>query len=275
MAGAKKFAPSNRKLKKAREDGDVAKSRMLTAAAALTACSCWVCLDRSAISQLQNLIIRCLSASEDFHTNTMLVSLDEVWHLLARLLLPSIAAAALGALVAELLQVGVVVSWKSLTFRWSRLSFVAGFKRLLGVRTSESEGVNLGMLSEFAKLSGAMAILVMVWSYCFWGVFALVPATDFAEAVDVWRAIILVVRSSVVPVIVSIGLLGVMGFLSARKKRLERLQMDFQELKQELHESEGNPEIRSLRKQLHRELSLHSIVEGVRKAQVVVVNREH
>ena len=47
------------------------------------------------------------------------------------------------------------------------------------------------------------------------------------------------------------------------------------EVREEYKETEGNPLHKSLRRQMHREILLQSIMEAVRRANVVVVNPTH
>ena len=72
---------------------------------------------------------------------------------------------------------------------------------------------------------------------------------------------------------VAVVILGVVDSLEQRRRRRERLKMDREELKKEFRESEGDPELMGLRKQMHRELLMTGMLQSVRKAKVVVVDR--
>jgi len=55
----------------------------------------------------------------------------------------------------------------------------------------------------------------------------------------------------------------------------KRLRMTKQEVKREHRETEGDPQHKSERQRLHRELVEHQMLESVRRASVVVINPTH
>src|SRR5690606_22312962 len=73
---------------------------------------------------------------------------------------------------------------------------------------------------------------------------------------------------------VYIALSGVDYFFQKRQ-HIKQLRMSKDEVKREYKESEGNPEIKGKRKQLHQELMNSTSVEQTRKASVVVTNPTH
>ena len=50
--------------------------------------------------------------------------------------------------------------------------------------------------------------------------------------------------------------------------------MNASEYKQEMKESEGDPQLKGLRKQLHQEIALKNMLEGVKRSKVVIIGRE-
>lgn len=69
--------------------------------------------------------------------------------------------------------------------------------------------------------------------------------------------------------------LAVIDYLIQRWLYLAELKMSLEEIKQEFKESEGNPEIKSQRKQLHRELVMSDTKEKVAQSSIVVTNPTH
>jgi flagellar biosynthetic protein FlhB len=78
---------------------------------------------------------------------------------------------------------------------------------------------------------------------------------------------------------VKIGLvflaLGAADYFLQRYLHRRELMMTKHEVREEYKETEGNPLHKHLRRQLHREILMQSIMEAVRRANVVVVNPTH
>lgn len=70
-------------------------------------------------------------------------------------------------------------------------------------------------------------------------------------------------------------LIAALDYLYQRYKWLNEHKMSIEEVKREYKESEGDPMVKSQRKQLHRELLNQNAVDNVRRAKVLVVNPTH
>jgi flagellar biosynthesis protein FlhB len=69
--------------------------------------------------------------------------------------------------------------------------------------------------------------------------------------------------------------MGLADLLLERRARHLRLRMDIEELKVEIRESEGDPETKMMRRHLYQELTCQGIVQGIRRAKVLVVGGDH
>ena len=69
--------------------------------------------------------------------------------------------------------------------------------------------------------------------------------------------------------------LAAIDFLIQRHLYLSELKMSIDEVKQEYKETEGNPEIKGQRKQLHREMAMSDARANVSKSSVMVTNPTH
>lgn len=269
MSGQKKYAPTQRRLKKAREDGDVAKSRDLTAAASLLgALSCMglAGLGGRNILLFSDEIIR---LTTDFDSESMLGLSATILRIFCSTVLPILGAALVCALIAEVYQVGWLVRFNLLAPRFSRLSFTKGFCRLFGFSSGSAPAcarlpVEIAKLALYVFVGGIISALVSiavcrellggaVWQpevILQFGHYSLLAAAFAAAAV--------------------ILLLGFADFLIQQKRRTARLRMDANEFKQELRENEGDAQQRGMRKQLHFEIAAQNLVQKVRSAKVVI-----
>ncbi len=272
VAGQKQFDPSSRKIRKAREEGDVAKSRELTGSIILGVFVGFNPSISSGLDLLVRLINKYFAISTDPNAGNMVASLLEFCWVFLIILAPILCSVLLCVILVEALQVGFHLQWSLLAPKWSRLSLTGGLTRLLGVGASEgTPGFPRKLLGEVCK--SALYLLLFggtlgaaLWrerELCFLGDKILREALA-AVSFDglVWFSGVTLVSSFSC---------GIIDLLIQRRRRQHRLRMDAEELKREFRESEGDPEIRSMRKQLHHELLHHSLVQGVRRAKVVVV----
>jgi type III secretion protein U len=174
-------------------------------------------------------------------------------------------------LLAEVFQVGVSVSPDSIAFRLSRLDLGKGLKRLFGLDGEESgfpARLAYDVLKTALTVFGGVALGALVLISCR-GLY-LQPAIDVQGCVAAVGIAIREELSWLIPVFLVIGS-G--DLLVARFRRMQRLRMDLDEFRREMRENEGNPELRGLRKQLHQELVVRNLVQGVRQASLVVLGK--
>lgn len=69
--------------------------------------------------------------------------------------------------------------------------------------------------------------------------------------------------------------IAALDYLYQRYQYNKNHMMSKDEIKQEFKESEGDPHIKSKRKQLHKEMLSHNALDNVRKAKVLVTNPTH
>ena len=72
-----------------------------------------------------------------------------------------------------------------------------------------------------------------------------------------------------------LAVLAVADFVWQQHRYRKRLRMSLREVRDELREREGNPQVRSRRKTLQRELSRQRMIADVAKADVVIANPTH
>lgn len=163
------------------------------------------------------------------------------------------------------LQGGVILSGRSLKPKLQRLSPLAGFKRL----------VSPDSLVDTAKSLLRLAMLAVVVSL-------VVPsvARDHLSGGRIGASEGAVLAAA--DVVLLLRLLAVAGLLVGladigfQRWRTERkLRMTKHEVKQEMRSSEGNPEVRARRRQLHQRMTRNQMLSAVKDSSVVVVNPIH
>lgn len=177
---------------------------------------------------------------------------------------PILAAAAIAAAVASVVQSGGIVATKKLQPKLERLDVIAGFKNLF----STSRLVSV--------LRSALFGAAVAW-------FAYAALRDHAgdlartagrlpEAAELAGSMAL----GVVKRVAILGLfLAVLDVVVTRRSWSKKLRMSKSEVKREHKESEGDPQLKAARERAHHEMLAAATVANVQKASVVIVNPVH
>ena len=264
----KNLPASERKLKKARDEGQVSRSRELGHLAVLgTGALTMVAL----APQMFNTLKLHLGLQLSF-TNAQLLEpqtmLSRLQDMVAVGLLGCAVFAGISSVIVVLSSVAVggwVASLKPISPDFSRISPMAGFGRLF---TKDK-------LTEVTKMSVITAVLFAISVSYLGGSFhtisnlILQPSTAalahlvqwLTEGLGLLLLIILLVAMIDVPL---------QGFLQSSK-----MKMSYQEVKQEGKESDGNPEVKNRMRQKARDLANGNSVGAVPKADFVLMNPTH
>ena len=153
----------------------------------------------------------------------------------------------------------------SFKFDPERISLINGLKRIFSTQGLSQLGLSLLK----ATLIFA-AITIYLW-YVIDGVNAFV-------GMSLTQAILYAMRMigggllALIAVVLILGVSG--GFITALLFK-ERMKMSFQEVRDEMKESEGSPEVKGRIRQKQREMARSRMIAAVEKADVVVMNPTH
>jgi type III secretion protein U len=274
----KPFPPSARKLKKAREDGDLVKSADFSKAIIFAVGIIYLFCSSAKLSRLGDLTVESLTLISGITTDSNVS--QELFSFLNRgltlgleLVLPLFGIIVATAVLAGILQVGFYWQTKLLVPNLTKFNPVKNLKKLLSLNEEGSEhNIFLAkIIYDIFKISLTLLLLLVVgyWIVSFY-LANLGPGYD-------WMGLLILFKHSLkilAPILILIcGVVGILDLALERRRRTKRLQMDLEELKKEFKETEGNPEIISLRKQLQREIALQNILQNIRKSKVLIVNK--
>jgi flagellar biosynthetic protein FlhB len=255
-------AATPRRLQQARERGQVALSRETTGFAALLMASlaCFLALPPLGLDMLK--AMRALLARSQ-----EIALAEAAWRLggLAfQLVLPVAGAAALGALAATLVQTRGLVASAPLAPRLEKISPMAGLKRIFGV-----EGLVelVRSLAKLALVGGALWFAVddpMRWQ----ALFHAPSGAMLAAAMDAALRLMLAT-------LVAFAGIAALDLLWVHLRFLRTLRMSRQELREEMKESEGDPQLRAKRRQIRESRARIRMMAAVPKAAVVITNPTH
>ncbi|AJC21380.1 flagellar type III secretion system protein FlhB [Pandoraea pulmonicola] len=264
--GDKSEAPSAQKLRRAREQGQVARSRDTATAVGIMASVAVLAV--SAPSQLDAFRSLYAAAFADLAG----IGFDDAWTallpaamwLLAKLLAP-LAAIPLCIGVAAMLPGGYVFSTTLLKPKWQRLSPKANLGRLVSIKHYAQVGTAI------LKVALVASVLVLVIRARWDALLALqasAPREAIAVGLDLLRDAVLVLGGA----FVAFALLDLplQRFFFLRDQRMTK-----QEVKQEHKQTEGRPEVKQRIRQIQRRLAERSLRRTVPTADVVIVNPTH
>lgn len=164
-----------------------------------------------------------------------------------------------------IIQNGPMFSSEALKFNWSRVSPMAGFKRLFSMHS----------LAEFIKallkivVIGA-AVGMVLWSYR--NLAPTMPDADLFSTLSTTYTLVLYVLGAAFAVM---AVLAVADFLFQRFQFMQQNRMSIEDIKREFKEQEGDPHIKAQRRRIALERSRRRMMQEVPKADVVITNPTH
>ena len=256
--------PTPKRLRKAQEEGDSPLSSFASQSAAFVAAvavapSAIVALWSQAGADLRSAVGVAAQPSPTVTFDGAALASS-----VATLVAPILAAAAVTAALASVVQTGGVIATNRLAPRLDKLDPIAGFRQLLST-------TRLVAVLRAAMFGAAVAYIVYAALRA--------HAADLARSagrIDSAAKIAGVLALDVAKRVAVVGLfLAVLDVVVTRRQWLKRLMMTKEEVKREHKESEGDPQLKAARERAHHEMLASATIANVRNATVVVVNPTH
>jgi flagellar biosynthetic protein FlhB len=259
-------APTAKRLREARKEGQIPRSQEISAWASVLAAVYlvqWtIALGADRFGALMLETADVMAAPEEA---TAIRLLGE-WMLNGLIVIaPLTLGTMLLGIITNLGQTGFAPSMKLLKPKFSRVNPIAGFKRLFGIAT----------LWETAKVSLKLLILAFVATRVIWSV---VPQVIDAGRLSVLATVGLVATSALTMArnVALAGLvLAAVDYGYQRKRTMSTLRMTKHETKQEHKESEGDPRMKQAIRSKQLSVSRNRMMAEIGSADVVLVNPTH
>ncbi|MGB0359940.1 MAG: flagellar biosynthesis protein FlhB [Endozoicomonas sp.] len=260
--------PSERKLQKSRDEGQVPRSRELVTAALIgsTLLSFW--LSGSMLSQQLQMVM-----SNSFTFDKAILR-DEGWlkdHLVTSLsngfsgLLLFFFIITFAAISASLLLGGWLFSNKLLQFKGERISLIKGIQRMFSIKSV------MEAIKSMAK--------VVLLGFCLW----LISQWFFEELLTLNRmplgsALIIgtgYLLKALGVMTLALTIICIIDVPFQQSSHLKKMRMTHKEMRDEMKESEGQPEVRSRLRDKQQEIAGRRMMQAVPGADVIITNPTH
>jgi flagellar biosynthetic protein FlhB len=260
--------PTDKKLSDAREKGDVAQAPEMRHAAMFAAAlvvtgglGVWT------FARLGHLLLRLWGRAEDVSfapdgaRNLAVGMFEQLFAVLAPMLGTLVAFALLGGA----LQGRPSISWSRVAPKMSKLSPLAGAKRLFGKRA----------LVEFAKTLAKLTAVVTVAGLVVWPRAVALDTLVGADPLAIGHAAGGLIAAMLKAVAALVGALALFDLIYQRRAWLGRMRMSLQEIKDEHKQAEGDPKIKAKIRAIGMARSRKRMMAAVPTASVVVTNPTH
>jgi flagellar biosynthetic protein FlhB len=260
--------PSEKRLREAREQGQVPRSRELTTAVVMIACSGLLLamakpMGLRLVGVLRNALSFDLQAVAA--AGGPLAQLGSVAADMFMLAVPVIALGVFAAVAGTLGLGGINLAPAALLPKFDRIDPLAGFKRLYSLPA-------LGeVFKSLLRLGVVCAVATIALSTRLDEIRGLVLEPDRAGILHALS----IVGWTLMALSASLGLIALVDVPFQWWKHRRQLRMTLEEVRREMKESEGNPEVKGRIRQMQREMSKRRMMEAVPGADVVLVNPTH
>jgi flagellar biosynthetic protein FlhB len=269
--GQKTEEPTAKKLKDARENGQVAKSQDLGNAVMLlclfTLLKIWIGRIGEGMLEIFPEAYNKMASAVMTELNTTVVAqwVMEFIISILKIIWPILLLGVVVAFLINRVQFSWMVTTKPMQPKLSKINPISGFKRLFSVRTLMKTGVSIATI---------IVIATIVYSTIKdeWALLYLMYDMEIAQVIALVGDVVIRLGIKIAAVMCVIGLLD---YAFQKWKNKQDNMMSKQDVKDEYKNSEGDPQIKGKIKQKQREVSQRRMMQSVPKADVIITNPTH
>lgn len=258
--------PTPKRIRDARKEGNVSKSKDLTSTVLVLGwlLGGWMLLDFMG-KRIVELFDQSMRAIQLPFRQALLETAAVAFETLLWLSLPLLGLAVFLGLVVEFLQVGPVATMKKLTPQLDKLNPVEGVKKMFSLDNL------VELIKSVLKCVAMLGIGWLVIKSMLPDLLVLPYGQPKAMGGAIWHGLLRIGLWTIV----------VFFFVSAldvwyqKFSYTKQLRMSRRDIKQEVKENEGDPYVKSRRRQLHQEWAQQNMLSAVRGSNVVVTNPTH
>jgi len=260
--------PTERRLQEARKKGQVPRSKELNTMLSLLLASISLLIFGGHISQnLMQISVEGFSIPRELAFDTAQLPFQFMYMVSQALLAlsPFMAIMLVSVFAGPLLMGGWSFSLETISFKLEKLDPVKGLARIFSLKSL----VELAKaLAKFVLLLGAAILVFFTIDQQLLSLSSMTPKAAGLEAVTILVQVLLILSATTILIVA----LDVPFELWNHSKQLR---MTKQEIKDEMKETDGNPQVKQRIRTLQRQLAESRMMEDVKTADVVITNPTH
>jgi len=270
MSGEKTEQPTPKKIKDARQKGQVFKSKDIVQALLFLTAAAVVTMGGAAyVSELSGLMKEFFQPDVMVGTmpqNEMLARMGYAWSKLLILLAPLLGALVIVSVAGNFIQVKSLFAPEVIKPKFDKLNPINGFKN-----TFFSPNTYVELVKNLIKF---IVVLWVLYLAIKGSLRDIIPSAGMRldQAASLAGRLM---NSMMFKVGAVFAVLGAADFMIQKKLFMKKMKMSKEEVKQEYKEQEGDPHIKHMRKHLMHQLMHGSVAQNVPKATAVVANPTH
>jgi len=263
----KTLEPTPERKRKAREEGQFARSKDAGAtAASLAVLGCLIGFGTHLGEILREFSLLCFTSPAHFGDASFSLVAAQLLLTLFKIALPFAVAGALAGTAVGFMEAGIHPSFDLVMPKWERLEPMSKLKNMFSFKQATTST----LLSLF-RVAAVSAV-------AYWVIKTDLPtliklsrtslaagamgAAQVSMRLAFWSSFVLVIMAAV-------------GYGESWWRQQQELRMTREEVLEEMKQQEGSPEIKARRRQMAREMANRSLARGVQEADVIIVNPTH
>jgi len=263
--------PTEKKLREAREKGQVAKTMELPQAVVIIfgimsvfMLSTWI---YDSIASMTKHYLTTFSRFSLTEAKARIEFFSILWNT-AKVCMPIFIAVVIAGILGNVIQVGFQFSTHPLKFDWNKIKFDPA---TIMKKVFFSKQIAMNLFKTIFKVCAISLIAYLIIMDDF-ETFLKTPDVSVAMATKIVMisALKVIIWSAVLILVLSIP-----DYIFQKREFIESLKMSKQELKEELKETIGDPYIRARLREMQREIVMRNMIREVPRADVVVTNPTH
>lgn len=259
--------PTAQKLKKTREEGNVAKSVFLISAISLLGIIVVVMMGSFILDGLRSMMIYFLrdGITYDYNSYDVVDIITKVtFKSLIIIIVPSMVFVILG-IISNIIQTGFIITPKSLKPSLKALNPMANIKNIF----------NMKSIFDLFRDSVVIGILCYLsYKFVSENLESFFRLSNFRIKYSFESTIPLFI-SIFLKIFIIIGVIGILDFALEKFRYKKKLKMTKQEVKEEFKQMEGDPEIKAQIKQKGKQIIMQNMMSNVKDSSVIISNPTH
>ena len=264
MSAEKTEQPTPKKLRDARKKGQVAKSKEVSGTLGLIAVlvTLWAMSD-TFVTTIEEMVLLPAQVYNENFEDALKIVVTGILEKSLLLILPLVAVAMLSAIIGNVAQFGLLFAPESIKPDIKKISPIGGLKKIFALKN----------LVEFFKSVIKIIFLSGVVYYIIYSSIGDMVNLPYCGSACILPVVGILLKRLLLYAAIAFLIIAVLDYMFERWQFMKQQRMSKDEVKREYKESEGSPEIKSKRKEIHQEI-LNS-AENTSKSDVVIKNPTH